>query len=244
MPTRKKTVFEKLFSFNQYRRRFGANDIAQKSINFDELKSKVVSTQKSSFTHGSKPNIKEHLNDLKNEFNGKSELEYYHAELNVLLRRDYKVKETFKKFSELWEKESSYLIENLNTRWLIAAADSYIDHDSNEQSRAYAFSAVCLVNTCKLYETERFATDTQKLEFKTNFLEELKSKRVALFDGTSAFAVGTCDTLRNMRWRLDELNSPLPSYQILKEIFLRINKSNTIYKRMAKHHINKNTIWW
>ena len=244
LATRKKNKFENLFSFKQFKRRLGSKDLKRDNVDYKELKLTLIDTKKTVYTHGSENDLKSHLANLRNEFNGKSELEYYHAELNVFLRRGIDLKETFRKLSELWKNESDFLIKNLNTRWLISAADSFIDHDTNPLSRAYAFSAICLVNSCKLCETERFANNSKNSEYAPNQLEQLKKERIALFDGTSAFAIGTCDTLRNMRWRLDSMKSDLPSYIILQEIFHRINSHNTVYKRMAEHHTNKNTIWW
>ena len=244
MATRKKTKFENLFSFKQIKRRLGYKDFKRESVDYIELKSTIIDTDETAYTHGSENDLKSHLANLRNEFNGKSELEYYHAELNVFLRRGIDPKETFRKLSHLWNHESNFLIENLNTRWLISAADSFIDHDTNPLSQAYAFSAVCLVNTCKLCETERFANNTENIEYALDKLAQLKKERIPLFDGTSAFAIGTCDTLRNMRWRLDSIKSDLPSSKILKEIFNRINQFDTVYNRMMTHHTNKNTIWW
>lgn len=244
MATRKKTKFENLFSFKQFKRRLGYKSLQRLEIDYDRLKSEIIYTEKTGYTHGSENNIQSHLSNLRNEFNGKTELEYYHAELNVFLRRGINPKETFKKLSNLWDNEADFLLENLNTRWLISAADSLIDHDVNPLSRAFAFSAVCLVNTCKLCETERFASNTGNIEYEPDKMNQLRKERVALFDGTSAFTIGTCDTLRNMRWRLDSMKSELASFRILQEIFDRINTHDTVYKRMARHHTNKNTIWW
>ena len=75
-------------------------------------------------------------------------------------------------------------------------------------------------------------------------LETLQKERVALFDGTSAFAVGTDDTLRNMRWRMDSLPMVGPCSLILKEIFDRLNNNETAYKRMVQNHHRSNTQWW
>ena len=244
MATRKKTKFENLFSFKQFKRRLGYKDLKRDNFDYKELKSAIIHTEKTEYTHGSENDIKSHLANLRNEFNEKTELEYYHAELNVFLRRGIDCKRTFKKLSDLWENESNFLIKNLNTRWLISAADSFIDHDSNPLSRAFAFSAICLVNSCKLCETERFASNSENIEYDPVKLDQLKKERIPLFDGTSAFTIGTCDTLRNMRWRLDALKEPLPSYWILIEIFNRINKFETVYSRMSKQHTNKNTLWW
>ena len=146
MATRKKTKFENLFSFKQIKRRLGYKDLKRESVDYAELKSTNVDSDETVYTHGSENDLKSHLANLRYEFNGKSELEYYHAELNVFLRRRIDTKETFRKLSNLWVNESDFLIENLNTRWLISAADSFIDHDTNPLSRAYAFSAVCILH--------------------------------------------------------------------------------------------------
>ena len=244
MVTRKKTKFENIFSFKRYKRRFGHKDFIRSEVNYEQLKSQTIDTENSEYTFGSKSKIKDHLIDLRNEFNGKSELEYYHAELNVFLRREINTKESFEKFSSLWKHEHVFLVKNLNTRWLISAADSFIDHDDNPLSRSYAFSAVCLVNTCKLCETEHFANQTGDISFDKIKLLELKKARVELFDGVSAFAIGTDDTIRNMRWRLNSIKNTLPSYHILVEVFNRINNHETVYSRMSKYHTNNNTVWW
>lgn len=244
MATRKKTKFENLFSFKQFKRRLGHEILKKQDLDYHNLKSKIINTSKTEYTHGSENNIQSHISNLKNEFNGKTELEYYHAKLNVFLRRGIKTKETFKMFTDLWEHEADFLLKNLNSRWLISAADSYIDHDKNTLSRAFAFSAICLVNSCKLCETERFVNNSKTTEYDPDKLKRLKNERVALFDGTSAFAIGTCDTLRNMRWRLDSMKNELVSFKILQEIFYRINTHDTVYKRMADRHTNKNTLWW
>jgi predicted transcriptional regulator len=72
MVTRKKTLLEKILSFNQHRRRFGARKFIYDKIDFDELKRKKISAMNFLYTHGSKTKITEHLQDLKKEFSGKS----------------------------------------------------------------------------------------------------------------------------------------------------------------------------
>lgn len=207
------------------------------------MESTFIDAECKSYMHGSKNNLNHHLNDLRKEFHGATELEYYHAELNVLLRRKFKTKKTFKKFQELWHAKHHFLIEHLNTRWLISAADSFVDHDPNPLVQAYAFAAISLVNTCKLYETERFASETVEVPYNPRRIQELQKKRIPLFDGTSAFTVGTDDTLRNMCWRLKSLPKAIPTSLILTEIFDRLNQNETVYKRIKNKHTRKNTIW-
>ena len=244
MVTRKKTKLENFFSLKQHLRRIGASNIGKNDSEFSKLKLNIIDAEVFKYTHGSSDNLDKHMEELRKEFHQKTELEYYHAQLNVLLRRKYKLKETYKKFRQLWEKEHDFLLENLNTRWLVSASDSFLDHDKNDLCRAYAFSSLCLINTCKLYETERFLLNCEDENYLEAKISEINSERIPLFDGTSAFKLGTCDTLRNMSWRLQSLHDNTPTLKILKELFRRINKHKTAYARMANYHTNKNTIWW
>ena len=74
----------------------------------------------------------------------------------------------------------------------------------------------------------------------------LQNERVALFDGTSALAVGTDDTFRNMRWRLDKVCSHHELGQIVIEIFDRVQneENNNVYSRARKRHTRERTRWW
>ena len=76
--------------------------------------------------------------------------------------------------------------------------------------------------------------------------EQLQQQRVALFDGTSAFAVGTDDTLRNMRWRLEKICRLHPLGQIVLEIFDRLQQASNpnVYLRFKQRHQRERTRWW
>ena len=244
MPKRKKSAFENFFSFKRHKRRVGAKKALRTVVDFESMKHSLTKAESQKFTHGSDNDLLVHLSNLASEFHEKPEMLYYHAKLNVLLRREYKTMETFNSFRALWDKEFQFLLDHLNTRWLIAAADSFVDHDDDPIARSQAFCAISLVNTCKIYETERFATNSLINEYDSQKVETLQKERVALFDGTSAFAVGTDDTLRNMRWRMDSLPMVGPCTLILREIFHRLNNHETAYKRMVQNHHRPNTQWW
>ena len=244
MPKRKKTIFENFFSFKRHRRRFGAKNALDSAVDFESMKLNLIKAESQNYTHGSDNDLVVHLKNLESEFHKEPELLYYHAKLNVLLRREYKIKETFNSFRALWNQEYKFLLDCLNTRWLIAAADSFVDHDEDPVARSQAFCAISMVNTCKIYETERFSTNSLINNYDPQQIEILQKERVALFDGTSAFAVGTDDTLRNMRWRMDSLPIVGPCTLILKEIFDRLNNHETAYKRMVQNHHRPNTQWW
>ena len=69
-------------------------------------------------------------------------------------------------------------------------------------------------------------------------------ERVLLFDGTSIFKIGTDDTLRNMRWRIDKVAKINIAGEILLEIFLRLQEHDTVFKRLRDRHSRSKTGWW
>ena len=106
-------------------------------------------------------------------------------------------------------------------------------------------NAVLLINTLKLQETERFLCD-QSLTVNQEHQQLLQQQRYALFDGTSAFAVGTDDTLRNMRWRLEQVCKAHELGQIVIEIFdrLQLEQNENVYSRFKQRHTREKTRWW
>ena len=102
-----------------------------------------------------------------------------------------------------------------------------------------------MLNTVKLQESERFLTNADQCKDdkeKQNRLDN--EERFALFDGTSVFKFGTDDTLRNMRWRIDKAAKLNVAGEILLEIFKRLQKFDTVYKRTKDRHARNKTGWW
>lgn len=247
MPPRKKTKLEKWFSFNQHKRRFGANKVYQAFSNDDieSLKSTIIPGDTAIYTYGSAKDLNEHIENLKHEFIGQPELNYFHASLIVLIRREVDIDKNYQKFKELWLTERDFLLQHLNTRWLISACDTFIDHDDNVTLQAILMNANILINSIKLQETERLLCKTTDTEY-DDVRQQLQQERVALFDGTSAFAVGTDDTLRNMRWRLDKICAYHELGRIVIEIFdrLQLPEHDTVYSRFRARHTRERTRWW
>lgn len=242
---REKSKLEKLFSFKRYKRRFGAKELSSMiSTDFDSQINNIISVDEKVYTHGSSDNIEEHFKVLKNEFAGESELCYTHAKIIVLIRREFEQEKHYKIFEALWNEQKEFLLKNLNTRWLISATDTFTDYSENDITKALAFTSSCLINTIKLHETEKFLTKTLDVSDNYEQKEILQTKRVALFDGTSAFAVGTDDTLRNMRWRLNKISKINVAGEILLEIFNRLQVNETVYKRFKDRHTRERTGWW
>lgn len=243
---RKKSRLERFFSFNQHRKRFGAKKVTSQlqTVDFEKLKNTIIQGQTVGYTHGSSKDLATHFADLKQEFTNQSELLYYHAKLIVLIRREYKTSEYFSQFDYLWQTEYEFLLNTLNTRWLVSAADTFADHATDSLTKALGLTTSLLINTIKLTETERYLQNSDQYSDNSIKLNELKNRRIDLFDGTSAFSVGTDDTLRNMRWRLDQVDNTNIAGKILKEVFNRIQNNETVYKRMRERHIREKTKWW
>lgn len=247
MPPRKKTRFEQWFSFSRHQRRFGADQIyaSLESIDIPQLKTKIISGDHVQYTYGSDKDLNTHIQNLRQEFVGQPELNHYHASLIVLIRRDIDVQQNYEKFKALWSIERDFLLEHLNIRWLISACDTFIDHDEDMTLQAILMNAIVLINTIKAQETEAILCNLQYQE-NESIKYTLQNERVALFDGTSALAVGTDDTFRNMRWRLDKVCGHHELGQIVIEIFDRVQneENNNVYSRARKRHTRERTRWW
>lgn len=246
MAARKKSRLERWLSFNQHRKRFGAEKaaLALQNSDYSTLKNKLITDVEQTYTHGADKDISQHLHNLRAEFAGQVELLYYHAQLIVLIRREYQVAEQFALFERLWDAESDFLLQHLNTRWLVSAADTFADYSHDDSIRSLALAASLLVNTIKLQETERYLQTAEHLSDDPSRQQQLQTGRIALFDGTSAFAVGTDDTLRNLRWRLEAVSKLNPMGQVLLELFQRLQLHDTVYQRFRQRHTRAKTAWW
>ena len=246
MSRRDKTRFEKWFSISRHKRRSRAIELSsQIKTDFLQQKEIIISGSDIHYTHGSSNNLGEHFDALKDEFVGQSELCYTHAKIIVLIRRDFEAKNHFALFEQLWNEEKDYLLKNLNIRWLISATDTFADHSDNDSIKSLSIACSCLFNTVKIQESERYIAKSNIYEDDHEKITRLNNEeRIPLFDGTSVFKVGTDDTLRNMRWRIDKVSKINIVGEVLLEIFLRLQKHETIFKRFKDRHTRNKTGWW
>jgi hypothetical protein len=243
---RNKSKFEKFFSFSRYKRRFKADKLSSLiDTNFLLQKNTIIDTDKTIYTHGSSDDLEEHFKELKSEFHGQSELCFTHAKIIVLIRREYKTSKYFKIFVSLWNEHYKFLLENLNSRWLISAADTYSDHSSNESEKEIALIANIFTNTIKLYESERFLLNLSECRDDQQKQKQLDDGiRFPLHDGLSVFKFGTDDTLRNMKWRIDKIKKKNIPAKIFYELFNRAQNFDTVFLRAKKRHNRRKTEWW
>jgi len=246
MSRRDKSRFEKWFSFSRHKRRSGAKELSSGiTTDFAQQRKRIIDGNEAQYTHGSANDLKEHFFALRREFVGQSELCYTHAKIIVMIRRDFEAKKHFKLLEHLWQTEKDFLLNNLNTRWLISATDTFADYSNDDSTKSLSVACSCLLNTVKIQESERFITNAQDCSDDQEKMTKLDNEeRFALFDGTSVFKFGTDDTLRNMRWRIDKMAKTNVVGEILLEIFKRLQKFDTVYKRSKQRHTRSKTSWW
>ena len=211
---------------------------------FITLKNKTVKAGPPRQTRGSHDNLDQHFEDLRSEFSGQSALLLEHARLNVLLRRQVSPQKTYARLVELYKLEAPFLLQNLNIRWMVSACDSVVDWDRDPTARATALSVSLLVNTIKMIESERYLSNQGSPSLNSDRVTRVKEELVPLFEGLSVFTVGTDDTLRNMRWRMEAEENPHFSSAILIEVFNRLQQNDTVYERFKSRHHRNRTSWW
>jgi len=233
-------------------KKLGAGEVVSSYSNksYTDMKRKILSEEEVEWVENSdKPRLKDlsaHLNKVKTEFIDKPEICFYHATLIVLLRRGYKSKETYKEFEKLWETESDFLLSNLSLRWIVSACDTFVDHSPNPLRSAIFLNVSTLINTLKIYETEKFLRGFEAIDdINEKNVEALYLKHLALYQGLTYFRIGTDDTLRNMRARyeafkdLDQLAT-----SILLFVFEQIQNSQTAFSLMKSLHKDEKSKWW
>lgn len=240
----KPSKLKRLLSLNQHRKRWGARDHVSPITDFTALKERIVDAGSVEQTRGSSKKLDEHLENLRKEFSGQSELIWHHARLIVLIRREFQVAKQYKSFRDLWDAEGSYLRQTLNIRWLISATDTFAEHDPDAGVRGVAMMTSVLVNSVKMQESERYITHADRTNVDPERVSKLQNDLVPLFEGLSCFTVGTDDTLRNMVWRLQPFMSIDPAGPILREVWSRLQLEDTTFSRMRRLHQRESTQWW
>jgi len=138
-----------------------------------------------------------------------------------------------------------FLLKNLNIRWLISATDTFSDYSDDKAIQGLSIACSCLLNTIKMQESERCIINVKDNLDDKEIINRLDNgERIPLFDGTSVFKIGTDDTLRNMRWRIDKAAKINIAGEILLEIFSRLQEYDTVYRRFKDKHTRDKTGWW
>jgi len=185
---------------------------------------------------GRRAELVDQLEMLAEGFVGECALLWLHAGLNVALRRGLQPERNARRFLALWQEHADLLLEQLDTRWLISACDSFADGHPEPEQAALAASASFLVNTVKLYETERQgppgAPSPPPFPAAVSFRE--------LFDGLTTFLPERGDMVANLVARLEAataraLRRPGPTFPVvpalLRELVTRLLGHDTVLAR-------------
>lgn len=218
----------------------------------DEMKAKLITESMCdalALTHKPRTkNLTAHLEDLKHQFIGQSELCFYHATLVVLLRRNYKPKEIFAEFEQLWVAETDYLLEHLSLRWIVSACDTFVDHSTDMMRAAILMNTTTLVTTLRVYETKQFLQRPSNSEFLPlvdDNIDAFHRSDIPLYDGLTYFRVGSDDSLKNMRNRYKSFyGSDKLATTMLLSVFDKLQKSNSAFSTMRSLHKSEKSEWW
>lgn len=170
-----------------------------------------------------------HLATLREEFGGSPELLFYHAALITLIRRGQD-DAAIAKFRALWAEMPDFLCARLNARWLVSACDTFADISRGSSEGTTALLGSVLINTVKLYETEREALGISD--------ESANYRSMAgpppLHDGLTAYGVGGGEMVGNLldRIRVAALSGGAPG-RIVGELLTRTMQAHTAYARLA-----------
>lgn len=253
MSKHEKSKFKQWFSLSRHKRRKGgvkiSSELQDQSI--IELKEKTIpiNTQSSEYFYSCFKDLNEHFNYLRHEFEGKSELLFYHAKLIVLIRREIEIKKNMQLFNLLWEQEYQYLLDNLNLRWVISAVDTFIDYSDDKILVSQLLSTLILINSCKAYETEYRMLGIKNIDvenYNESYLDVNNPRSsVILFDGIPAFRIQRSDTFKNMYFRIKKVTSQHElSQAIFEKVYQKVHQEHTVFGRFSSCHTNEKNKWW
>ncbi len=205
-------------------------------VSVADLKSNRVEGQWRGIVFVASANIYEHFLGLRRDFAGSPELCFVHAQLIVCIRRQKELKTTVPAFLKLWAEEAEFLAENLNSRWMISACDTFADYGTPKQ-KAAAMMMVLLMNTVKLAETERLTlADSDSLPEKLQAIVEVHRSKahLELWDGMPAYSPFEGDMPRNMFRRMAKITDADPALTLIaRTLIRRAVAEDTLLGRLA-----------
>ena len=198
------------------------------------LKAQLIEGDDARYSFGAKRDLAEHIEMLRREFVGQSALLLLHAETIVRIRRQVEPDDSTALFWRMWREEGPFLLEQLDSRWLVSACDTIADVSVDAREGTMALLASTLVNTVKLYETEGLIDGSDPPEPGRYDVQKVQG-RVSLFDGLAAYCLGPGNMIGNLLARIDAVSDPGGTAdQILQELIRRLYRNNTVFRRFAE----------
>ncbi|MFV0408352.1 MAG: hypothetical protein ACK5LJ_01205 [Paracoccus sp. (in: a-proteobacteria)] len=107
----------------------------------------------------SRQRIADLAQDMRVKYSGKPYILYWHALAIAYLRRNTSHTDHARTaFFSFWDNHGDWLAENLNSRWLISALQTFADHGRNSNERAAGLAGFLYGNLIKIYESEILTT--------------------------------------------------------------------------------------
>jgi hypothetical protein len=154
--------------------------------------------------------------------------------LIVSLRRQNNVEENWPRFREIIERDTEEVCRRLNTRWLVAVCDTYIDL-GDELERRNAMFITMLANMEKVGQSY--------VNWRVNYTapfevpQEYEPRKIQLWDGMTSMHLAIGDVTNNLFRRLEILLSPTPHlHKIYHAVLQRIAENDTILGTMNRFH--------
>ncbi|MBA85441.1 glycosyltransferase family 2 protein [Thalassobius sp. S69A] len=170
--------------------------------------------------------------DLAKEFDARPALLHLHGLLIANMRRQDQPPQTAALFERLWAQESEFLLENLDTRWLVSAVTTFGDHGQTALRRQLGHSLSVLFGMMKLYETERLYSGRhpdQTFDLKTRSNEKLAMQ----MDPFSLTSGGLDVNMLGALWQLSE-QDPLIRPLAQRLLQLLVQDDRTVFRRLLK----------
>ena len=182
--------------------------------------------------------LDQHLDFLRNDFIGQPVLLYYHAFLTVHIRRRMHDDAALDRFKWIWREKKPFLLRNMGVKWLRSSLDTVVDTDFPDAEKNLAMAGILLLNTVKLYETERRGAFHLKKPF-----QGLRNNN-ELFNGLQIFAKSHGDMVFNTVFRLTQkISSEYWTKDVVLEILRRLHRYDTVYRRVSEVHTLEKTRW-
>lgn len=200
----------------------------------DRLKCRKVPGTKARYIDERRPDVEDHIAQVRGEFIGQPEINAYHAALIVRIRRGADLAKNIPAFFALWENERQFLLDSLDSRWLISALDTFADHGA-ESERLGAMSILGFMNMLKLANTEYMLCGSPT--YCPVAVNDNIERYPVMWDNRRVFHLPDDDTFVNTIRRLRAALVEQPLFLAVFEILLRrCLENDTTLARLARMH--------
>lgn len=168
--------------------------------------------------------------ELAKEFHDQPALLHLHGLLIAHLRRSDQPSHTAALFCRLWEEESGFLLEHLDSRWLVSATTTFGDHGLTPAQRQLGHAMSILFNMMKLYESERLYSGLAP--DKPYSLDKRSPSRLALqMDAFSLTGGGLDINMLGNLWKQSH-DDPVMRPLAQRLLTLLIEDDKTVFRRL------------